>query len=167
MGRRKKPKSRAERKLPESVVDNRPLYYINRPFGPNGIHMGLPADRGLIIRLHGQVNDEKLTRIDYVLPLLPGSETFECGKCGSEFRDMQCRDAHVKKRHTPARVRVRNIEDLSPQERQRMLSETLQYETEPPGFVGDGFLDQEERAEERMLEQIAPLNLEHTAASRK
>ncbi len=165
MGRRKKPKSRAEKKLP--VVDKRPLYYINRPFGPNGLYGGMPADRGLVIRLRGAINDEKLVRIEYILPLLPGTETSECGKCGNEFKDMQCRDAHVKKRHTPARIRVRNIEDLSPQERQRMLSETLQYETEPPGFVGDGFLDQEERAEERMLEQIAPLNLEHTAASRK
>ena len=164
MARRKKVRSRAEKKLP--VVDKRPLFYINRPFGPNGNYGNVPADRGLIVRLVGAINDEKLVRIGYILPLLPGIETSECGKCGNEFKDMQSRDAHSKKRHNPPRIRVKSIDELTPSERQRVLSETMEYDTQPPPLIGDGFLDQDETKEERMLEQIAPLNMDKTAASR-
>ena len=155
----KKQKSRAAKKLP--VAENPQLYWVRRPFqyGPKQL------DRGLVIRLVGMTNDEKLIRLGFLNPLGGEVETSECGKCNSEFLDSGTRDAHVRRTHAPrGRERVVNIDDLSPSERTRMLSETLQYETEVPGLFGT--VDAEAEKEERFLQEVAPLHLDKTEASR-
>jgi hypothetical protein len=155
-----KRKSRAEKKLPPKA-DNRPLYWARRPFRYGGVEL----DRGCVVRLAGKVNDEALVRLGYLAEVKKGQGTSECGTCVREFVDQTMRDAHVRRTHreeSPAR-RIKNIDDLSPTERNRLLSETLDYRTEgPPPLVGDNQPDREEQ----MLQEVAPLYVENSRANR-
>jgi len=156
-----KAKSRAEKKLPANVIDNRPLFWARRPIQYGQTQL----DRGAIMRLAGKINDEKLVRLGYLAPLPEGHESSECGDCGTEYYDSLMRDGHVKLRHRPAiGPRVVNIDDLNPAEKARMLSETLEYETQPPALIGD--LESTEQQEKR-LEQVAPLYVEKSKASQR
>lgn len=91
-------------------------------------------DRGQVFQLGGQVNDEKLIRLGYVLPLERGAERYQCAECGAEFVGIAERTAHGRDRHS-GRI-------LSPEEEDRAIDRR-----------------------ERMLQEIAPLNLDKTAAS--
>ncbi len=157
----KRNKTRADSKLP--VVKDPQLYWMSWPQE----YDGQERDRGEVFRLTNQRNDEKLLRIGYIYPLLAGAQTFECGHCGKEFKEMDMRDGHVKKRHTPSsRPRIVSMEDLSPRERARVLGETMEYETEAPGFKQSPEEGEADR-EEKYLQEVSPLHLDKTEASRQ
>ncbi|MGA9772355.1 MAG: hypothetical protein WBV94_25200 [Blastocatellia bacterium] len=99
---------------------------------------GRQLDRGQVFELENAPNDEKLVRLGYVAELPRDTKPVECGVCGGKFYDENMRAAHGKERH-PDRFR-----ELSDEE-----------------------LEQEEDRRERLLEKVAPLNLEKTAASLK
>lgn len=94
-------------------------------------------EHGQVVALRSMGNDEKLLRLGYVRPLDGGAQTFQCAECGKEFIEAGLRTRHGDRAHRPQSA-------LNP-------------------------LQEDERAvrEERFLEQVAPLHLEQTAASRR
>lgn len=139
------------------------FYWARRPFTYDGREL----DRGVVIKLTGAKNDEKLLRLGYLAEVDPKAGLSECGRCGAWFHDMSMRDGHGKLRHGPVGrgPRVVNLEDLSPAQQAALLADVDQYETERPGFMGDPS-DQEVEAGERYLQEVAPLFLDKSAASR-
>jgi len=94
-----------------------------------------PLDRGQVMVLEGARNDEKLTRLGYLAPLDRGVELYQCAVCGAEFVGIRERTGHGDRRHAPPRLRTPDEEDAAAE------------------------------SEDRMLDQIAPLYLNKTAAS--
>jgi len=156
----KRNKTRAATKLP--VVKDPQLYWMSWPQEYDGEE----RDRGEVFRLTNQRNDEKLLRIGYIYPLPPGTETSECGTCGKEFKEMDMRDGHTKKRHGLRTGRhIVSMEELTPRQRANVLNEATEYETEAPGFQSGEDADADK--EERFLQEVSPLHLDKTAASRR
>lgn len=71
-------------------------HWATRPFD----YAGNELDRGQIVELTGQVNDEKLLRLGYVRPY-EGlvKDLVQCPECGKEFYDHEPKIAHVRLRH--------------------------------------------------------------------
>ena len=101
-------------------------------------YCGQELDRGQVFEFTGARNDEKLKRLGYVNEVPKGATLHECRSCGARFVDEHMRDLHGRQRH-PERPR-----QFSPQEE-----------------------DARAEREEKMLETVAPLNWENTAAARK
>ena len=123
--------------------DLRKTYWCRRPFD-----YGLPTksyDRGEFIRLQELRNDEKLLRLGYIAEFT-GRDKFECGRCSCWFVDMGCRDGHVKMRH----LRREGIE-VAPV----TMAGEFAYGVDVSG-----------QRDEAKLEQLAPLYLDKTSASR-
>lgn len=98
-------------------------------------YAGQGYDRGQLIQLGGYPNDERLIRLGYVAALERGAETYACSVCGGRFVGIRERTQHGDKRHAPPRL-------LTPEDEDRLAE-----------------------SEDRMLDQVAPLYLEKTAAS--
>lgn len=121
------------------------LYWARRPFGYGGEDL----DRGQIVGFQNLVNDEQLIRLGYVLSLLPKDVPLACRYCAATFIDENTRTAHGAKRHqdkerrpeVPYSARGATVDDTAA-EVQRLEREL------------------------RQLDEIAPLNLDKTAASR-
>lgn len=94
-------------------------------------------DRGQIIELEGCINDEKLVRLGYVSLAPKRATVVQCGECGAEFCTDEALASHGRERHREKR------RPLSPQEE-------------------DAAVDKKARLED----EIAPLDLSKTAASR-
>lgn len=109
-------------------------------------YCGKMLDRGQVLDLTGAVNDERLTRLGYLEVIKSRTaKTFECGVCGAQFVDEGMRTGHGEKRH-------------------RGKDEGITAVAMP---VGVGMIDTTGDAEERRLEQVAPLHLDKTEASQK
>ncbi len=98
-------------------------------------YAGAAYDRGQLIQLQGYPNDERLVRLGYVAALEKGAETYACAVCGGQFIGIRERTQHGDKRHAPRRERTPADEDAA------------------------------DEAEDRMLDTVAPLYLDKTAAS--
>ena len=126
-------------------TQGRALYWARRPFG----YAGEDFDRGQVFAVRGQVNDSKLVRLGYMMPLAPTDRTFPCRECGGQFVDESSLNAHGHKRH----------ENRS---------------TQPNVPLGPGGVTVDETAvesqkletEQAQMEKIAPLNLDKTEANR-
>lgn len=94
------------------------------------------VDRGQVLELLGLRNDEKLIRLGFVLELRRGEHICPCGVCGAQFVGDNELNAHGAMRH------ANRFQQLSPEEEDRQLDR-----------------------QEKMLEQVAPLYLDKTAAS--
>lgn len=123
----------------------RELFWARRPFE----YMGQSLDRGQLIPLTGARNDEKLIRLGYVTALRKTDQVFDCNFCAGKFVDLSTRDGHCDKRHSQ---KVKGA-DIPWSDRGVTVDETYQ---ESRAF---------ERAQSE-ADQIAPLNLDKTAASR-
>lgn len=141
-------------------------YYVRRPvqmtYGPYLL------DEGLIIpKLLNVGKEEAMIRLGYIEEY-SSKESIECGECGNKFTNMQSRDRHYKKRHGVRRgPKIVNIEDLSEEQRQALKEEAASWETAPQQFMVGDPEDAEVAAEERRLEQVAPLHMDKTKASRR
>ena len=93
-------------------------------------YAGLQLDRGQIFELRGAVNDASLLALGYVQEIARKQPLSECAGCGAKFTEAALRDAHGKKQHSLGRP-------LTPMEQ-----------------------DARREREERLMEQVAPLNLE-------
>lgn len=121
------------------------LYWARRPFGYGGVDL----DRGQMVALAGQVNDKKLDRLGYVVPLMHTDQLFPCRYCGAQFVDLSTLNAHGAKRHqdkelkpnVPFSARGATVDETA--------GETQRFERE-----------------QTRLDQDAPLNYDKTAASR-
>lgn len=120
------------------------LYYARRPFQYDN---DLYVDQGQVVELRGLLNDEKLARLGYFELLTPAqrSHLTQCGECGAKFLTALFRDRHGDRQH-----------------RNRGSS----LEASPAG-AGGYFADSEGDAEERRLEQEAPLYIEKSEASQR
>lgn len=98
-------------------------------------YAGQGYDRGQLIQLGGYPNDDRLIRLGYVAALEKGAEIYDCAVCGGRFIGLRERTQHGDKRHAPPRVMTPAEEDAAAE------------------------------SEERMLDTVAPLYLEKTAAS--
>lgn len=93
-------------------------------------------DRGQLIELEGLVNDEKLVRLGYLSLANKRATVVSCGKCGAQFVTDEALATHGRDRHAPAR-------ELTPQEE-----------------------DQRAESKHKLEDELAPLHLDKTAASR-
>ena len=120
------------------------LYYARRPFGYTE---GLTVDQGQVVELRGVINDEVLVRLGYFAqvkePERPG--LVQCGVCGQTFLTAHFRERHGDRRHRPRPEGM----DAS------------------PAGAGLAYADDSGDAEERRLDQEAPLYLDKTQASQR
>lgn len=138
----------------------RKLYWCRRPFDYDS---RLSFDREQIVELRGLRNDEKLIRLGYVQEMK--GEDFhvsECPQCQAKFISMNGRDGHVKERHRQF------VAD-------REVPPTKIYPGRERDELYDGHgqrvdigvsTDAVDAERERELDNIAPLHLDKTAASR-
>ncbi len=131
----------------------RTLYWARRPFG----YSGQDLDRGQIVAMTGAINDEKLIRLGYVLSVLPDDRPHACRFCPARFIDLETLNAHGAKRH-----RDRD-EDLDVDTTGRVVG---RYASGATIDETAGRVQQLER-EERLMNEVAPLNLDKTKASRE
>lgn len=122
----------------------RKLYYARRPFQYLD---DVFVDQGQLVELAGVINDEKLTRLGYFEEASEGHtrHATPCGECGASFINDQLRDRHGTLRH-----RTRE-------------SELGLAAMGAGGMYADSTGD----AEERRLEQEAPLYLDKSEASQR
>jgi hypothetical protein len=127
-----------------SRKDGPDLYYARRPFGYTD---ALYVDQGQVVELADAINDEKLTRLGYFELLTPDqrSHLMQCGECGARFLNAHFRDRHGDRQH---RNRGRGLEVS-------------------PAGAGGYYADDAGEAEERRLEQEAPLYIEKSEASQR
>jgi len=87
-------------------------------YGRNGEEKQL--DRGQILQLTGEVNDEKLVRLAYVELVSKGVTIVECGKCGARFKTDETLASHGRERH-------RNLK-LTPKEEDERTDKRHKFE---------------------------------------
>jgi hypothetical protein len=121
------------------------LYWARRAFD----YGEEPLDRGQIVALLGLVNDKKLDRLGYIVALRRSDEVFPCRYCAAKFVDLNTLNAHGAKRH--------HDKDRRPD-----------VPFSPRGVTVDENAAETQafEREQKQLDQIAPLNLDKTEASR-
>lgn len=143
---------RDEREAP----DRRRLYFARRPFG----YAGKDLDREQLVKLTGQRNDAKLVDLKYLALAPDGTRPYPCRVCGAEFLSQASRDAHGQRRHEP-----KPVPRMDPQYDGESEQE---FEERRAAFLADvaALEDAEIDREERMLDEVAPIDLTKSAASR-
>lgn len=121
------------------------LYWARRPFG----YLGADLDRGQIIALQGGINDKKLDRLGYIIALRRSDEVFLCRYCPSKFVDLNTLNAHGARRHSDKDLRAQVPFSPRGATVDENAAETQQFERE-----------------QKMADQIAPLNYDKTEAAR-
>ena len=137
------------------------LYWCRRPFDYDA---GLSFDREQIIELHGLRNDEKLIRLGYVQELKGNDfQVCECAVCGAQFISMNGRDTHIKMRHSNfAASREVAPTKIFPGVERDALYDEIGHRIEVAAAQDISFPEQQEKR----LEQVAPLYLDKTEATR-
>jgi uncharacterized C2H2 Zn-finger protein len=82
----------------EVLTGKRSQFFATREFGYNDDYPIL--DRHQVIELQGEVNDQKLVNLRYLLPVGVGEELFQCAHCGAIFMSLGTREAHGELRHS-------------------------------------------------------------------
>jgi len=121
----------------------------------------LPGDTGLVFALRGHRLDEKLVRLGYVEKVEGNHALATCGICGLSFLTERHRDAHGDLRHNPHR----DLDAIIAAGMVSALEGMPAYSA--TGIHGAMVEDLSGDAEERHLEQEAPLYLEKTRASQR
>lgn len=134
-------------------------YWAKRTFGYGTDDL----DRGQVFRLKNEVNDRRLIELGYVTPLEAGVTTYACGVCGVEFIDMGLRDGHGKARHAPRRFVPPAPPIREPGESQDAYQNRLDEWAIAAGRLSDAADERRDKLED----ELAPLDLTRTAASRE
>src|SRR5215467_1083706 len=143
-------------------------YYIGQ-MGVNSSYGQYPADLGCIIpKLLNLGKDEALLRLGQ-LQEYNGKDQYECGQCGNKFISMRTRDSHYVKRHGVRRgPQIKNLDELTDQQREAVRYEMAnEYYTSPSEFMIGDPDDRAVAQEERMAQEIAPINWDKTKASKE
>jgi hypothetical protein len=108
------------------------------------VHNGRPVDRGQVVLLRGQENDDRNIRLGFTVLLEKGVETASCGVCGCTFATikgegggsaMKFRNAHGWARHES---RDKAPEPLAPRLSDvDQVDENTQMGTEPDNDPGE------------------------------
>lgn len=143
--------SQPDREAPRNVE-----VWATRPYAYDGVSL----DRGQVFRLKGLRNDKLLTDLDYCQAVeTPGR--FPCRVCASVFMDPWALEGHGKLRHAETRH--------GPPPPQRMDEEsTVAFEARLDQWslsIGDA-ADNDIMRQDKIADEVHPLNLEQTAASR-
>ena len=123
---------------------------------------GRALDRGQIFTFAGLPNDGRLRDLRYAAPLERGTSSYECGACGAQFTAMGLRDGHAKVRHLKQRFVPPAAPIREPGESIDTYQNRLDDWAKAAGAMADAADDQRDKFEN----DVAPLDLEKTAASR-
>lgn len=151
----RRPDAVANRETPRAGV-----YWAKRTFD----YMGKSYDRGQLLRFAGGKNDALMKDLGYVGALEPGTATYACSKCGAEFVDMGLRDGHGKARHQPRVFAPPPPPQWDPEEESR---EMFQNRLDEWARTAGAMADASEETRDRHEDEVAPLDLTKTAASRE
>jgi hypothetical protein len=148
---------------PAAVMEREPpklteRYWAKRTFG----YGGSDKDRGQVFKLSGAPNDRRLVDLGYVALLEPGTTTYACGICGAEFLDMGLRDGHGKARHTKSRF----VPPPPPVREPTESLDSYQNRLDEWALAAGRMSDARDEQRDRLENEVAPLDLTKTAASR-
>lgn len=139
------------------------LFWAKRSFG-YGIGVGRQLDRGQVFKLEQLPNDRLLVDLGYCGLLEKGTTTYACRGCGAEFVDQRMRDSHGDLRHSDAP----KFQPPPPPERESGESkESYQNRLDDWSAAAGRMADSNEERRQNLEEQLAPLDLTKTAASRE
>lgn len=142
-------------------VAHEPRYFARR--GPFGYGSHDVLDRGQVIILERLANDEKLVRLGYLEPLSENVETYTCAECGAEFIGEPERRGHGDRRH-----RVDPYDRFDPNATAAPMTggrDRGQRLANAQAMRGDVLAEQ--AAETALLNDVAPIYWDKTAASQK
>lgn len=137
---------------------------------PGATYGDVPLESGRVIRMHGFMNDQTLLRQEFITELTdPASvQLSECGGCGGQFISVAHRDGHYRRTHKDLIAgREQTIHDMTETQRQRLLAKEGTFGPNDVGFTPQ--TTPSDREDEAIIErenEVSPLNLEKTAASR-
>lgn len=144
----------AEREAPRADV----LWWAKRSFG----YGDLQLDRGQVFKLRELANDKLLVDLGYVAMVPSKTPTFACRLCGSEFIGTGLRDGHGKGRHEE-----RAFTPPSPPTREPGESkDAYQNRLDEWALAAGKMSEQQAERREKVENDVAPLDLTKTAASR-
>ena len=146
--------SSAEREAPRTDV----LWWSKRTMGYGGQQL----DRGQVLKLKGLANDKLLVDLGYVAMIPLGTPTYPCRLCGAEFIDAGLRDGHGKGRHEERPFTPPPPPQREPGESKDAYQNRLDGWAQAAGRMSDAKIEQQDKVEN----EVAPLDLTKTAASR-
>jgi hypothetical protein len=151
--------SAAQREKPRTDV----LHWAKRPFsyGPTGQVVQL--DRGQAFKLLGLQNDSLLCDLGYVEMVDTGVTTFPCRECGAMFIDQRLRDGHGKRAHEEREYVPPPVPTKHPEESAAMYQNRLDEWAKAAGAAAD----RHDARDDKILDQVAPIDVTKTAASRQ
>jgi hypothetical protein len=127
------------------------------------VYAGKSIDRGQVFKLLGMLNDKRMGDMRYFVSLEPKATLYECPKCGEKFVAMGLRDSHVKRRHIKSAFTPPPAPPREPGESIDMYRNRLDEWSKQVGAMADAQDDREDKIEN----EVAPLDLTKTAASRE
>src|ERR1051325_1193456 len=116
--------------VPKESTDAK-YFIIGRSLPGEATLMGIPGDVGALIPADkftfsvSRDRFDKLVRL-YNLSSYKGTGMSECGKCGIRFSDEASRNNHGKRRHTPPRYSIKDLEDLTEEQKAIIKAEAGQ-----------------------------------------
>lgn len=134
------------------------VLFCKRAMGYNGKSLA----RGQVFKSAGLLNDERLYRLGYVGIVVPKTALFPCRVCGAEFIDQGLRDGHGREAHE-----VKTFVPSPPPSRESgesadMYQNRLDEWAKQAGAQADKHAERRDKVEN----DVAPLRLDNTAASR-
>lgn len=128
------------------------------------VYGGDQLDRGQVFRLKGLVNDKLMVDLKgYMAPIDVEAPTYPCRVCGLHFIDPGLLNGHGKERHEPKRF----TPPTPPVREDGESRDNYQNRLDEWALVAGRMSDSAEEQRERIENELAPLDLENTAASRK
>ena len=121
-----------------------------------------PLDRGQVFQFVGLGGDARLRDLKYVVELDANSTLYECPSCGAQFIQMGLRDGHAKSRHSNTRFVPPAPPIREPGETIHSYQNRLDEWAQAAGRMADSH----DERRDKMENDIAPLDLSKTQASR-
>ena len=135
-------------------------YWAKRTFD----YCGRTLDRGQIFRLKGVANDKLMLDLDgYFAPFADGAPIYACNRCGEEFKELAMLEGHGKARHDPKRFVPPSPPIREDGEKRESYENRLDEWRVRAGRMADASEDSRDRHEN----EVAPLDLTRTQASRE
>ncbi len=141
-----------DRETPRNNID----MWATREMG----YGGLQLDRGQVFRLTGMRNDALLKDLHHCEPC-ERHDRYPCRACGAVFTELGMLEGHGRRRHAPARPR------MPPPERHPEESQVaFEARVDQWAIASGDAADNEVMRRDAEANEVHPLHLEQTAASR-
>lgn len=135
------------------------LWWSKRTFGYGGQQL----DRGQVLKLKQLPNDRLLVDLGYVSLVPKGAARYPCRLCGAEFLDMKMRDAHGKTRHEDRPF----VPPAAPERQHGESASAYQNRLDEWALGAGRMADVKAEQRDKLEDEVAPLDLTKTSASRK